>query len=209
MLADGDTAADVYSAEVEVFKAQRSEVQRLLHPCKIFARGMKAFRPSRSIPGPAVPNLSMLLDRDFANRMTQLYISRFESAFRILHVPSFWTEYEQYWRNPTETSSAVQFKIKLVIAIGSSLYRSGSDTDMVRSVSAQWVYAAQSFVSGPMEKDQLSLDGLQVQCLLILARQFLYISGDLIWIAVGTLARTAMQMGLHRDHENFANMAVL
>jgi len=50
-----------------------------------------------------------------------------------------------------------------------------------------------------MEKDRLSISGLQVQLSLILVRQTLSISGDLIWIAMGTVIRTAIQLGLHRD----------
>lgn len=141
--------------------------------------------------------------------MAHLYVSRFESAFRILHIPSFWTEYEQYWNSPQEASSVLQFKITLVIAIGSSIYRDTLDADMVRWRSSQWVHEAQSWISAPMEKNRISIDGLQIQCLLILARQALSISGDLVWIAVGTLARTAMQMGLHRDPRHFGRMNIL
>lgn len=141
--------------------------------------------------------------------MARLYVSHFESVFRVLHVPSFWSEYEQYWRSLPEEHGALQYKIKLVIAIGSSLYRDTPDTDMVRRKSCQWIHEAQSWISAPMEKDRLSLDGLQIQCLLILARQVLSTSGDLVWISIGTLVRTAMQMGLHRDPRQFGGMSIL
>ncbi|CAM1509693.1 Fc.00g000280.m01.CDS01 [Cosmosporella sp. VM-42] len=80
---------------------------------------------------------------------------------------------------------------------------------MARLKSSQWVHAAQSWASGPMGKDRISLSGLQVQCLLILARQVLSIGGDLVWIAVGTLIRTAMHMGLHRDPQRLAGITLL
>ncbi|KAF2814633.1 uncharacterized protein BDZ99DRAFT_434359 [Mytilinidion resinicola] len=204
-----DNAASVDdSAEIDAYKAQMSEIRRLLLRCKLFARNMKASRHGRSMSWPAESSLCMPTNREFADHMAHIYVSRFESAFRILHIPSFWTEYEHYWRGSTEISSAVRLKIELVIAIGSSLYRDSPDSETVRSTSLQLVHAAQSWVSGLMEKDQLGLSGLQVQCLLILARQVLSVSGDLIWIAVGTLVRTAMQMGLHRDPEHFANMTI-
>ena len=60
-----------------------------------------------------------------------------------------------------------------------------------------------------MEKDRLSISGLQVQCLLILACQTLSVGRGLIWIAMGTLVRTAMQMGLHRDPKYFTKMTML
>lgn len=60
-----------------------------------------------------------------------------------------------------------------------------------------------------MEKDRLSISGLQVQCLLIIARQTLAVGGDLIWIAMGTLVRTAMQMDQHLDLKHLTRMAML
>lgn len=141
--------------------------------------------------------------------MVQLYISRFESAFRILHIPTFWTEYEQYWNNSTEATDVLKFKVQLVITIGASLNRDGLNEAEVLSSARQMVHTAQNWISGPIGKDRLSISGLQIQCLLILARQTLSVSGDLIWIAMGTIIRTAIQMGLHRDPKHSIKMTNL
>jgi hypothetical protein len=141
--------------------------------------------------------------------MASLYISRFESAFRILHIPSFWNDYDQYWKDPAEANHALKFKIQLVIAIGSSLFRESRDTNEVHTAACHWVYAAQNWIIGPLEKDQLSISGLQIQCLLVLARQALSISGDLIWVGLGTVVCTAMQMGLHRDPKHIKKTNIL
>ncbi|KAF2811584.1 uncharacterized protein BDZ99DRAFT_507974 [Mytilinidion resinicola] len=195
------------STDDEVVRCLKAEIRASLQKCKLLAKSMKTTRPSRCFSCPA-PIFSAT-ERDLADQTVHLYISRFESAFRILHIPSFRTEYEQYWRNPTEAASALQFKVQLVIAIGSSLHREACENPKVRSAACQWVYAAQNWLSGPMEKDRLSISGLQVQCLLFLARQTLAISGDLTWIAIGTLVHTAMQMGLHRDPKHFVKLSIL
>lgn len=104
---------------------------------------------------------------------------------------------------------AVKFKIQLVIALGCSIYHESDKLDQVYSAACQWVCAAQAWLSAPLEKDRIGISGLQIQCLLILARQCLSISGDLIWVAMGTLVRTAMQMGLHVDPSHFDDMSVL
>jgi Fungal specific transcription factor domain len=181
------------------------KIRDLLQKCKFLAKGIKTSRPTRCLMSPE----PALLGKEFADKMARLYISRFESVFRILHIPSFWTEYEQYWRDPADAADGVKFTIQLVIAIGCSLYRDPLDSDQVCSAMSQWVYAAQAWLSAPMEKDRLSIRGLQVQCLLILARQILSVSGDLIWISMGTLLRTAMQLGLHRDPKHFTKMSLL
>lgn len=195
------------STEEEATRDQKVKLERLFHKCKHLAQKLKQNDPGRSITQSG-SGLSASR-KDWAGQMAQLYVTRFESAFRILHIPSFWAEYEEFWKNPEQASMALQFKIKLVIAIGSSLYRDTADADNVRWSSCRWIREAQTWVSGPVKKDRISLNGLQVQCLLILARQFLSIGGDLVWIAVGTLVRTAMHMGLHRDPTHFPAMTVL
>jgi hypothetical protein len=60
-----------------------------------------------------------------------------------------------------------------------------------------------------MEKDRLSINGLQVHCLLIIARQTLSVGGDLIWVSMGNLVRAAMQLGLHRDPRHLGKMTLL
>ncbi|KAL7919997.1 major facilitator superfamily domain-containing protein [Trichoderma austrokoningii] len=168
---------------------------------------LKQNDPGRSFAQSAL-SLS-LSSKSWADQMAQLYVTRFESAFRILHIPSFWAEYEEFWKNPELSPMALQCKVKLVIAIGSSLYRDAVDADKIRLSSSQWVHEAQTWVSGSVKKDRISLGGLQVQCLLILARQVLSIGADLVWIAVGTLVRTAMHISLHRDPTHFKTMTVL
>jgi len=140
--------------------------------------------------------------------MVRLYVSRFESAFHVLHVPSFWTEYTSYWTDPVGSPNALRFKVQLVMALSSNLYQ-GTDAVQIRSAVHQWVYTAQDWLSGPLKKDRLSIDALQVHCLQILARQCLSVAGDLVWIAVGTLLRTAMQMSLHRDPTRFTKIGLL
>ncbi|KAK5287014.1 hypothetical protein LTR43_009033 [Exophiala xenobiotica] len=141
--------------------------------------------------------------------MVHLYVTRFESVFRILHIPSFWIEYEKYWSNPTEAETVLQLKIQLVAAIGSVIRQDVTDTTDIYSTARQWLYVAQEWLSGPMKKNRISIGSLQVQCLLILARQVLAVGGDIVWISLGTVVRTAMQMGLHRDPKHFKKMGVL
>ena len=141
--------------------------------------------------------------------MVHLYITHFESAFRILHIPSFWIEYERYWSDPIGAETIIQLKVQLVIAIGTSIHQDTVDTTSIYSSARQWLYAAQEWLHVAMKKNRISIDSLQLQCLLILARQALAVGGDIVWISMGTVVRTAMQMGLHRDPKHFKRMGVL
>jgi hypothetical protein len=141
--------------------------------------------------------------------MVNLYFQFFESAHRILHVPTFWAEYQSYWESPSKVPAGIRLKILLVIAVGSSVSNQdvldGTFPAMVR----QWIYAAQNWLSGLLEKDRLNITGLQVHCLTILARQIFSIGGDLVWMSMGSLVHHAMQIGLHRDPKHLPKASVL
>jgi hypothetical protein len=133
-------------------------------------------------------------------------------VFRVLHVPSFWSEWEHYWADPAEAMDVTTLKVQLVIAIGSGL--SGveelpSSSRDAHQSACRWVFAAQDWLAAPLEKDRLNLDCIQIQCLLLLARQVLSIGSDLCWVAMGTLLRCAIQLGLHRDPKHFPSMSIL
>ena len=102
-----------------------------------------------------------------------------------------------------------RFKMLLVLAIGSSQSEPGERGVELRSKVHQWVVAAQLWLSGPLEKDRLSIPGIQVHCLALLARQIFSIGGDLVWASMGSLIHRAMNMGLHRDPKYLPPMSVL
>lgn len=131
-----------------------------------------------------------------------------EGGMRILHIPQFLREYESFWANPEKAAESSLVKILLVMAIGVCFYQEPNYEELHASA-LQWVYSAQSWVSAPFEKGRLNLSGLQIHCLLILARQTTALGGDLMWIAAGTLVRTAFQLGLHRDPKWFPKLSVM
>ena len=96
-----------------------------------------------------------------------------------------------------------------MIGIGSSLHEHEDTHAGFRTTVHQWVYAAQTWLSGPLEKDRLNVTALQIYCLTIFARQIFSIGGDLAWISTGSLVHRAMQIGLHRDPKYLPAMSVL
>lgn len=124
-------------------------------------------------------------------------------------MPTFWTDYERYWESPDNAPMGLRFKILLVVAIGSSLFEHGDQEAEFRNTVYRWVYAAQTWLSGPLEKDRLDITGLQVHCLNILARQIFCLGSDLVWSSTGSLIHRAMQIALHRDPKHLPAMTVL
>ncbi|KAL5356247.1 hypothetical protein BJX96DRAFT_186204 [Aspergillus floccosus] len=174
-----------------------TQVNDLLQECKLLARSTKLGRPSRRFSSADFDLLS--LPREHADSMVT----------RLLHRPTFWAEYQRYWSNPESVALDLRFKVLLVVAIGSSVSAPGDINPGFRHRAQQWIYGAQMWLSGPLEKDRLSITALQVYCLNILARQIFSVGGDLVWMSMGSLIHTAMQMGLHRDPKHHLSMSIL
>src|SRR5687767_10749134 len=56
--------------------------------------------------------------RDTCDQAVGCYLRTFEQIFRILHIPSFRGEYEEFWNNPNGSPTAFVLKLALVIALG-------------------------------------------------------------------------------------------
>ncbi|KAK3311212.1 uncharacterized protein B0T15DRAFT_482296 [Chaetomium strumarium] len=186
-----------------------AQARDFFRECKSRAKFSKVGRPTRGI---ACPWLDLTPpSREMADVLARLYFASFESTHRILHAPTFWAEYQRYWDDPESAAPDLRVKVLLVVGIGSSLYDHGSaaaaqsNTELLH----QWIYAAQTWLSGPLEKDRLDITGLQIYCLTILARQIFSIGGDTVWVSMGSLIHRAMQMGLHRDPKSLPPMSVL
>ena len=178
-------------------------VPELMLKCKSLARGAKAKPHKQWLLNPdfreSVP------ERKMADKLVYLYFRTSESIHRILHIPSFQQEYLQYWDDPAGASTVFVVKLLLVMAVGACFYQ-GSDSDFWHSQALQWIFAAQSWLASPFEKGKLHMSGVQIHCLLLIARLDNAVAGDLIWISAGALLRVAFQMGYHRDPKHLPQM---
>lgn len=176
---------------------KNSDIYSLLDKCKKLGRVYKA---QHFLYPPISPDFrGYVPQRKTSDELVHAYLRTFETVYRILHVPSFQQEYDLYWNSPESASIAFVIKLLLVMAIGSCFYQDPAESGSLRSSSSLWIYAAQSWLSSPFEKSRINLNGVQIHCLLLLARQINAIDGDLTWISAGSLLRTAMHTGLHRD----------
>ncbi|RYP83675.1 hypothetical protein DL769_001316 [Monosporascus sp. CRB-8-3] len=144
--------------------------------------------------------------REVADSIVTAYLGSLESVYRILHVPSFKREYDDYWASPGSAEPAFVIQLQLVMAIGSALY---DDNFSMRRSAVRWVHEAQAWLIAPRFKSKLNLVSLQIMALLCLARQTTGLGGDLIWIQMGSLLRTAFYIGLHRDPDKLPGMTQL
>jgi len=163
----------------------------------------KLAKATKAIPSP--PN-AVLLDhippRKIAEKLVQAYLRTFESVLRILHVPSFLHECNNYWAYPEMASDEFIIHLILVMAIGI-----GFCPERTGYTASSWINVAQAWLGPPTEERRIKISGVQIYCLLLLARQSSNVGADFIWISAGALLRTAMHIGLHIDPTQLPEMS--
>ncbi|ROW00463.1 hypothetical protein VPNG_07912 [Cytospora leucostoma] len=180
-----------------------SEVYHTVAACKTLGRQIKAARV------PSILSLEFgthMPSKDLADELLESYFRSFETVSRILHVPSFRLEYGRYWQNPKGAREVFVIQLQLCLALGSVLR---DDTFSLRNLAVRWVYEARLWLLQPSEKSRLNLSGLQTWCLLHIARDVCGVGGGLVWAYAGTLMRTALYIGLHRDPVYLPKMPLL
>ncbi|THC93032.1 hypothetical protein EYZ11_007486 [Aspergillus tanneri] len=174
----------------EVWSRERQDHQR--------AYREKAFTMEKMIP-----------DRRVADELLNLYLSTFETTYRILHVPTFRKQYEMFWSSSEKTDMIFVAKLLALMAASSCFFgpttRLNENDTLHRSASA-WIISVQSWVASSYVSSTITLDMLQIQCLLLIARQSDATDGDVVWISSGSLIRSAMTMGLHRSPSMYERM---
>ncbi|KAF2476884.1 uncharacterized protein BDR25DRAFT_370687 [Lindgomyces ingoldianus] len=183
-----------------------SELYQTVLECKRMARTIKSARVTKHSISPEIQ--SSIPARDVCDQLVQCYLRTFEGVFRVLHIPTFLAEYDSFWGSAVTGKPTVLIKILLVCAIGAPFYK-GLESASLRSSCAKWMQTAETFLSAPQGKSRLNLTGLQIHILLLLAREICNVDGgDLTWIPAGSLLRSAMHIGLHRDPSHFPKISV-
>ncbi|KAF5017886.1 hypothetical protein F66182_10154 [Fusarium sp. NRRL 66182] len=197
--------ADMVPSVLHVLKhaeSAKTECPMSFVKCKNLGRVMKANRlkpVSTDKLGKTIP------ERGLADQLVDIYFNTFEGAIRILHGPTFRAEYERYWQNPEAASEVFVMQLQLCMAIGATMH---DDIFSLRSASMQWVHEVQIWLMMPPEKRRMTIAGIQIMCMLFLAKACCAVGHDLTWVSMGTLVRQAMYMGLHRDPKHLGDMSV-
>ncbi|KAL3459239.1 fungal-specific transcription factor domain-containing protein [Aspergillus heterothallicus] len=189
-------------------KAEGSEFQSLRQfRCKVRSKELKEQElVDQKRPGTI---REMLPPRNIADELLNLYLSTFETTYRILHVPSFLKEYEAYWVNPEAADMCFVAKLLSLMAaascfIGPTTTVNGKDT--LHDIAIGWIIGVQAWIASLLVSATAKFDTLQIHCLLMIARQALAVDGDVVWVTSGSLIHSAMIMGMHRDPLRFSKM---
>lgn len=177
------------------FVDTKAELVGMVRECRSLRQKIKREQePMLAVPVPNIMNT--FPPRDTCDRLVKHYLRTFELIYRVVHIPTFWKEYGEFWEDSGAVPLSFIIQLGLIMAIGSvfDADRDGT-TDLM---SRKWVYAAQWWLVGPSAKSTMNLAGVQNFCLLLISRQVTSF-GPSLWLSEASLLKMAMVMGLHRD----------
>lgn len=144
-----------------------------------------------------------------------LYLTYIESTHRILHVPSFLREVDEFFAlydNPNNVSTAFVVQLLLVLACAWNLADIGSlqeksPTALKCYTAVEWVLHAEKWIERANIK-RPEITALRLYILLITAQNCHGMKRSKAWLATGTLVKQAMLAGYHRDPSRYARISV-
>ncbi|KAF4874801.1 Transcription factor lepE [Colletotrichum siamense] len=181
--------------------SKQGECWQGLQRCRVLGESLKAQRLLLRFPGQYGSHLP---DKDASSKLLENYLRTFETVYRVVHVPTLKGEYEAFLKNNENTNTSFIVTLQLCMALGACV---NDDTFSFRPQALQWIHEAREWLESS-EKRRLKMSGIQIMCLVHLAQQAtesLY--GDRVWILNGTLLRSAMCIGLHRDPAKLPRMS--
>lgn len=148
--------------------------------------------------------LNLVPKQAMVDQLVDCYFRNHDPLFHVLHRPSFYKQYEDFWRNPSKVDILWLGLLMVIMSIsvkiqnhvgGQSMEIEGLDT--VEMHHAYRTAAEQCLIIGEYTK-KLYLH--TIQTLILLATSGPEENG---WLFMGMVIRLAMSMGLHRDPRNF------
>ena len=157
--------------------------------------------------------LQSLPNKEVCDRLLTIYTTNFEKTLRVLHVPTFLRQYDHFWdHSDHESYLASPFipQLTATLAISITLGDKVIEVDHFSS----WEYLKfnavnllQSWLQKLPRKHRTELATLQIETLILLARQLRLLPPEECWKGAGSLVRSAMVMGLHIDMPGSAKMS--
>ncbi|PWY69008.1 hypothetical protein BO94DRAFT_590587 [Aspergillus sclerotioniger CBS 115572] len=181
---------------------QRTSLPTLQRELKALQAKWKTAR-TELVPKSEWELFGLLPDQATIDEHVRVYFETFESLYRILHYPSFAKEYETFREDWRTAKPAFVVLLLLIMASVSCISDDGQtqyigESSMGRERAALWIEASEWWLSCQSQK-HVYLAIWQIRCLLVLAKQVNAVKKKQAWTGAGTLVRTAMSAGFHRD----------
>ena len=157
------------------------------------------------------PLSELLPDRSVCDESVSSYFRFFENILRILHYPSFMDEYRRFWASHKEEGEEFRAFVPQLIVILAIFYalEDSSTAGLSQNKGAAFLRGhVEIWLDSLTGRKQLTMSTLRTRALLIVAQQVGAAPADEVWKSTGSLMRSAMAAGLHRDPSEFPHISI-
>ncbi|KAI9720969.1 MAG: hypothetical protein M1828_005441 [Chrysothrix sp. TS-e1954] len=156
--------------------------------------------------------LATIPSKSAADQLVDVYISSHDPTVVMLHIPTFYKEYEEFWRNPASVTDAWLALLFDLLCLGATFFTRlgqplpaginsmGDYAGLLRTRAAQCLQLSNYTKSVKYSIEALTLYGFCE----FLAKPHEAMSAHLI---VGLFTRLAMRAGYHRDSSRFPDLS--
>lgn len=154
---------------------------------------------------------SLLPSRATIEHLIRLYFDTYETTLRVIHIPTFWTEYRNHlpisqWREPFIAVILTILASVSCVAVSELSFK--DDVSTARVAAQKWIAAVDKWWNRQSQK-HLTIETFQVAILLLLAKNTNTLKRKRAWADSGSILRLAISAGFQREpSECMGNISV-
>ncbi|KAI5927929.1 fungal-specific transcription factor domain-containing protein [Camillea tinctor] len=179
-----------------ISKALQDEHRKVTAPITVFVDSMTPIQKRMADVLPSKPT---------CDHLVRMYLGGTENLYRVLHIPTFKTQYRLYWEGRPQHESFLP-QLLSVLCIGYRFLGLGQgqyhDRDGIHIPTACALVRA--WLDSLRGKQLVEFSTLQAEVLRLMAQRMLDAQNQESWTHLGLIVRMAMTMGMHRDPSEFA-----
>ncbi|KAI0911371.1 fungal-specific transcription factor domain-containing protein [Ustulina deusta] len=182
----------------KIHKAMQEEHRKAASPITVFVDSMTPIQKRMA---------DVLPSKAACDHLVQFYMEESETLYRVLHIPSFMSQYNQYWEGNQQPDYFLP-QLLSILCIGYRFLRAGkgqfqNDREGIHTPTACALVRA--WLDSLRGKQLVEFSSLQTEVLAVMAQRVESSQNHEAWQHLGLLVRMAMTMGLHRDPSEFSH----
>ncbi|VUC32720.1 unnamed protein product [Clonostachys rosea] len=178
-------------------QAEKSQLHQATSSFKALARQIDQYF---AVPVTPIAPGTRIPEKPLADAFLENYFSHFEGWLRVLHVPSFRSEYIKFWQQRDTVNQIFVLQLQLCMALGITVH---PDCLIWKNAANQWIHEGRRWLQDSFEraKKKPSFEEVQLACLVLIAEANASENDQMhqCWVSVGQLVRRSMYLGLHRE----------
>ncbi|CAH0046548.1 unnamed protein product [Clonostachys solani] len=178
-------------------QSERSQLHQVTSNFKSFRRQIDQYF---AVPITPIATGTRIPDKPLADCFLENYFDHFEGWLRVLHVPSFRSEYVKFWQQRDTVNQIFVLQLQLCMALGITAH---PECLVWKNAANQWILEGHRWLQDSFEraKKKPSFEEVQLACLVLIAEANASENDQMhqCWVSVGQLVRRSMYLGLHRE----------